>query len=43
MKEWLNPEIKELGVGSTEQGIEITPHVDDTYIDDNNHKYYSFS
>ena len=44
MKEWLNPEVKELGVESTEHGYEITDKVDDVYVDpDSHYKYYSFS
>lgn len=44
MKEWTRPEVKELGVESTEHGYDVTPKIDDVYVDPNTEfKYYSFS
>lgn len=42
MKEWENPEVRELGVECTEHGTKITPKVDDVFTDGKNN-YWSFS
>lgn len=42
MKEWENPEVKELGVESTEHGDKITNHVDDVYTN-GKYNFWSFS
>lgn len=43
MKEWSEPEIKELGVESTEHGLFPSDTIDDVYVDVNNNVFYSFS
>lgn len=42
MKEWTNPEVKELGVEETEHGTEIKTVPDFSYSD-GTYTYYSFS
>ena len=43
MKEWQNPEVRELGVESTEKGHDNNHVLDATSYEENGDKWYSYS
>ena len=43
MKEWKNPEVRELGVESTEKGVDNLHILDATTFDNSGNKWLSYS